>query len=251
VRHSGKAYRRGVAALFSLIVGLCLVIPVAQADVANSNPGVLSPEATHYGKTYGEWSASFWQYLYSIPSSLNPALDPTGAQCGVDQSGPVFFLVGTFTTTTPVPGGDVFGTANRGSCTAPAGAALFFPILNAECSTAEGNGTTDAELRACAVGFIDSATNLAAEVDGVSIQGLHNTKTTIYRAQSPLFTFDLPAHNILGLRPQSSPSVSDGVYLMLAPLTPGQHRIHFHGQAPLSPTANFVLDVTYDKLTVR
>jgi hypothetical protein len=40
-------------------------------------------------------------------------------------------------------------------------------------------------------------------------------------------------------------AVVDGVYVMLAPLSKGQHTIHFHGEAPLSPTATFILDVTY------
>ena len=206
--------------------------------------------ATQTGKTYGEWSAAHWQYIYSIPAPTNPVNDPTGAKCGLQQSGPVFFLVGTFTTTT-APTGNVIATADRTACQVPAGVSLFFPILDAECSTAEGNGTTGAQLRACATSFIDGATNLEADIDGVSVKGLQDVGTTIYRAQSPLFTFRLLGNNLLGLPPQFSPSVSDGVFLLLAPLGAGPHRIHFHGAAPISSTAVFVLDVTYDPLTVN
>jgi hypothetical protein len=40
----------------------------------------------------------------------------------------------------------------------------------------------------------------------------------------------------------SSPAVADGVHLMLAPLPPGPHTLHFHGEFPLF---NFSLDITY------
>src|SRR3954452_3884451 len=141
----------------------------AQADVGRSPraaPKVIrqNQAVRETGKTYGEWSAAWWQYVLSIPQSQNPLLDATGALCGQGQSGPVFFLVGTFTT--EVVNGDVFGTANRSQCTAPAGKPLFIPILNAECSTVEGNGTTEAQLRECAHGFVNNVTELSLEVDG-------------------------------------------------------------------------------------
>jgi hypothetical protein len=135
------------------------------------------------------------------------------------------------------------------------GRVLFVPVLNAECSTAEGNGKTEAGLRACAKGFIDGARNLTAEVDGVSVKGIKHVKDTDFRTQSPLFTYTLPDNNILGLPANTtSPSVADGVYLMLAPLALGQHTIHIHGDASLSPPApspRFFLDVRYSPLTVR
>jgi hypothetical protein len=203
------------------------------------------------GETYGQWSARWWQYALSIPVSTNPLLDPTGAKCGRKQSGPVFFLVGTFASTI-APSGDVNGIANRARCVVPDDRILFFPVLNTECSTAEGNGTTDGALRDCATDSVDQATHLAVEVDGRPVPGLADVKTTRLRAQSPLFTFHLPADNILGLRgPRSSRSVSDGVYVMLKPLAVGRHTIHIHGQAPISATKKFTLDVTYRPLVVR
>ena len=40
----------------------------------------------------------------------------------------------------------------------------------------------------------------------------------------------------------SSPSVSDGVYLMTTPFSAGQHTIHFHAE---TPAFHFFLDITY------
>lgn len=124
----------------------------------------------------------------------------------------------------------------------PAGKALFFPIIDAECSTAEGNGNSEADLRACAVSDVDPVSGVACEIDGRPVQNLE-----AYRVESPLFTFGpLPADNLLGLSAGTiSPSVSDGFFLMLAPLPPGTHSIHFTAAVP-----GFALDITYH-LTVR
>src|SRR5207248_483560 len=101
--------------------------------------------------------------------------------------------------------------------------------------------------------FMDDATDLAADVDSVPIQGLdvHG----IYRVQSPLFDYTLPPDNVLRITGGGSScagtggsacAVSDGYWLMLAPLSSGQHTIHFHGSLP---AFNFALDVVYN-LTV-
>ena len=128
----------------------------------------------------------------------------------------------------------VIGRATR-NCTVPAGKALFFPILNTECSSVEGNGQTETELRACATFFGTSALNpeshLECVIDGKAVKDLVG-----YHVQSPLFTYGpLPEHNILqalGLAVAAgttSLSVSDGVYVMLAPLSKGNHTLHFAG----------------------
>jgi hypothetical protein len=48
-----------------------------------------------YNRTYGEWTASWWQWAYSIPKAVNPAYDDTGKYCSKNQLGPVWFFPGT------------------------------------------------------------------------------------------------------------------------------------------------------------
>jgi hypothetical protein len=231
-----KRWYRVIAAV-SLVVGL-MAGSVSQAWAGrNSNPGVISPHTKAYGMTYGEWSAKWWQWALSLPVDQNPYFDEdhdcsNGAH---GQLGPVWFLTGVV---------NVSGTAVR-DCTVPAGKALFFPILNVECATLEGNGLTEAELRACTRSFMGVVTNVAAEIDGVPIQHVRD-----YRALSPLFTYGpLPDDNVLQLFGFDAPdgaislSVTDGFYLMLEPLSVGQHTIRFTGTfgAPI----NFTLDITY------
>jgi hypothetical protein len=137
----------------------------------------------------------------------------------------------------------------------PNGKALFFPIVNAECSDVENDGDDEEDFRACAKALADliAVDSLAAEIDGVPIRNLQR-----YRFSSPLFTFGpLPANNVLqGLcdRPDNpnkpdcpvgttSMAVADGYYLMLPPLSVGPHTVHFTGAIP---AFNFTLDITYD-----
>ena len=174
----------GVIAAVSIAVGL-MAGSVSRLEAGNPNPGVIPPHAKAYGMTYGEWSAKWWQWAYSLPVDQNPFFDEDhNCSNGANgQLGPVWFLTGVI---------NISGTAVR-DCTVPAGKALFFPILNAECATLEGNGSTEAELRACTKGFMDFATDVAAEIDGVPIQNVQD-----YRASSPLFTYGpLPDNNVL------------------------------------------------------
>lgn len=126
----------------------------------------------------------------------------------------------------------------------PAGKSILVPIINVECSTVEAPpffGSNESELRACAAAFQDTATVGVVTVDDRELENLDR-----YRAQSPVFAFDAPAENVLFIPgPVSGESVSDGVWIFLAPLSRGGHTIHFEASFP-----GFPLNVTYH-LTVR
>jgi hypothetical protein len=229
---SRKKIWRSAMALITIAIWLAAATrPVALAD-GNSNPRVLPPHSKPYGLTYGEWSARWWQWAFSIPLAEHPFIDSTGANCGAGQSGKVWFLVGA-------TGGEV-----RNGCVVPAGKALFFPIINVECSTLEPPpffGSNEAELRSCAEGFLNNIADLTCEIDGQAIQNLN-----LYRGGSPLFEFTVPDGNILGVAAGSGLSVADGIYVMLAPLPVGAHTIHFTGTFV---DLMFTIDTTYN-LTV-
>jgi hypothetical protein len=187
---------------------------LAQPKQGNPNPGVLPPNSRPQGHTYGDWSAAWWKWALEKTAAESPLQDPTGANCAIGQTGSVWFLAGTFGVSTPV----------TRSCTVRPGVMLFFPVANAFCS-AEG---TFEEMQACAKAFMDSATNLAAEIDGVPVQHLG-----LYRTDSPDFTLVLPDGNIFGAPAgEYRPSASDGIFLMLTPLKPGNHTIRFRADFP-------------------
>jgi hypothetical protein len=229
-----RVFLRGLAAALVLM-------PAASASAQhNPNPGIFPPGSRPYGHTYGEWSAKFTQWAYSLPINYNPLADT--APVDTAQEGKVWYIGGSFASTTDVTG-QTTAIANR-SVTIPKGKALFFPVASAEASTVEGNGTTFAQLSAAAAGFQDSFDTMACEIDGRPVKDLSS-----YRVQSPLFVFGpLPDDNVIqsfgvtAPKGTTSPSVSDGVFLMLAPLPVGHHTIHFHAEAP---AFKFLLDVTY------
>jgi hypothetical protein len=189
--------------------------------------------------TYGGWSAKWWQWLLSIPKDTSPAGDSTGEKCALHQAGPVWFLAGTFG-----------GSAER-SCTVPAGKAILLPILAAECSFAEyPTFKTESELRNCAKPLADVITDMVVNVDGVGFKNLEQ-----YRIQSPLFNFSFPENNVYGVTSGPSEAVSDGYFILLSPLSPGLHVLHFSAAViglttANIPTTNFATDTTYH-LTVR
>lgn len=233
-REAEKYWRCVIAVI--MVVFMTSMTSFVQAG-GNPNPGVLPPNSRPHGSAYGEWGARWWQWALSIPAAVNPVLDTTGQFCGVGQTGHVWFLAGTF-------GGDATRT-----CTVPPGRMLFFPFLNTVCSTVLGDGTTETELRPCANGFVDAAldsplTILTVTIDGQPLQELEN-----YRAQSPPGTFDItfPPGAVFGIPAGMSASVSDGLWLMLAPLSPGNHVVSFGADVP---ALGFSFAVTYN-LTVQ
>jgi hypothetical protein len=224
------------------------------AFARNTNPGVFPINSRPYGQTYGQWSARWWQYAFQQTTLDICATDKPGSQ--------VTFLAGT-------PGDPV-----TNSCTVPTGKAIMFPVFNVEWSVAEAiaqqnatpgqscflpdqpNGTSDAALQACATAQANHAlaadASLKADVDGVTLQNLTN-----YRAVSPPFTFTTVDGNPFGLCPADGPcpltsrAVADGFWIILTPLSPGAHTIHFTASVPF-PELRFTFntDTTYH-LTIQ
>ena len=213
-------------ALAMLLGGSCGVLAAGR----NHSP-VMPPNSDPYGMSYAEWSAAWWQWALSLPADQSPMFDETGCANGANgQSGPVWFLTGVI---------NVSGTAVR-TCTVPPGKAIFFPVLNSECSTIEAPpwyGSNEAELCGCATTWQNATAGLACEIDGVPVENLDQ-----YRVQSPMFEFTVPDNNILGVPAGSGNSVSDGVFLMVPPMSVGEHTIHFKGTLT---TWDFTLDITY------
>jgi len=216
------------SALTVTVLALLVAASSAQGSGRNPNPGVIPPGSTYRGQSYGEWGAQWWKTIFSIPV--------------VDGYHP-YFSGGAF----EGEKGVVFLAAAAGGVTIdvtiPAGASLFFPVLNSECSVLEPDpfhGDDYAELRACANGHIDHTSGLIAVIDGVPVQDL-----AAYRVESPLFEFGpLPADNVLGAPAgTTSPAVDAGVYLMLAPLSPGSHTIHVGGTFD---EFGFTIDTTFN-----
>jgi len=246
------------AVLVSCAAVLTLPTPALAGDGNQDNPGVIPPQASPNGHTYGEWGAMWWEWALGLPPDQNPVLDPTGDLASAGQRGEVWFLAGTF------------GGPGDRTVTLPPGKKLFFPIVNwvawepdddetarliAEHLGLDPNTLTEAEvLRILAAWLTDRSTPLSCTVDGVPVANLEN-----YRAASPDFAFtmddDLAA--LFGVPGGlKTPAVADGYWIMLKPLPAGAHTVEFHGVVDISVAngdpfdQSFTVDVVYH-LTVE
>jgi hypothetical protein len=110
-----------------------------------------------------------------------------------------------------------FGPNGVTSCTVKPGTKIFVAANSVECSTFENNGTTDAELRACA---------RAADVQEAPTVTVDGKSVPVTEVETPLLNITLPATNIFG-EPAGTTgqSVAHGWVTLLHPLTPGTHTI--------------------------
>jgi hypothetical protein len=241
-----------------VVVTLALLSPtIALGD--NINRGVVRPD-TLCGQLYRVLSIQWWQWAFAQPASVNPLWDTTGEYMNGGQCGSVFFLAGSMNAGTYVRCGRV-----------AEGKSLFFPIYNAFVDNSNiGTGesiqqwgqnpsrATVGEMQELIDGWVDSQTGLTCEVDGVPMKKIDAGATSPYRVKSGPFGYYAPSqpfwfnwgvngtydtgNRVIGKGSgvPGEAAVSDGVWLLLSPLSVGRHKIHWN-----VPDPGFPLDVTY------
>jgi hypothetical protein len=174
---------------------------------------IISTNSSPYNISYAEWTARWWQWLFSIPIENNPLMDETGKNCEINQSGPVWFLAGT-------AGGEC-----KRECTIPAEKSVLFPVLNYGATFAdEPTINTEEELQSLAKREMDIVSDLSVTFDGIKLNGLQK-----YRVQSPLFDVTLPERNLFGGIPGPTKGISDGYWLFLESVPTCKHIIRTDG----------------------
>jgi hypothetical protein len=172
-----------------------------------------APGSKPFGRTYAEWTAKWWQWILSIPADDNPARDMDGTLCGINQSGPVWFLAGT-----------LGGNAER-SCTIPSGKSILLPVLNYGATLADEPAIkTEEELLSLSKLEMDVISDIRINLDGVELYDLQK-----YRVPSVMFDVNLPENNLFGGNQGPTRGVSDGYWLFLKPLSKGKHEIRSFG----------------------
>lgn len=264
-----KSILRKVAALLLVaVMALGAIAPAPAAQAKNLNPGVIPPHASYNGHTYAEWSNMWWQWAFSIPwhdaqgNVLNPVADETGVDCGVGQSGHVWFLAMPLA----VPGQPSHVIRDL-RCTMPHGKAIFLPVQpwsNDNYSqlpdpTCTPNYPTCYSLQFLRdqmadlfeTTFANGCPDCQVEVDGRSLQGIFGNGDRVgadnipYSVSIPNAPKDNP-YNYVGFPLQGQaepiyPQISDGWYVILTPLSAGEHTIYVHTAYP----DWFNWDITY------
>jgi hypothetical protein len=199
------------------------------ASAGPSRAGNATPQV--YGKTIGNWGHAWWQWALNFPTANNLLLQDGDVDCSAGQSGKVWYLAGNF--------GGAVGEANPAerTCSIKKGKAIFFPLFNVIRWTPE-DCKNERNCRKVASKVIDAITSWTCTVDDTPCVW----SAQIVRGQSDAQPFNIPGGSIVDTLFEQDPgrrmiSIADGYWVMLDPLPPGEHAIHF--------TSNGSLDVTY------
>lgn len=217
-----------------------LIMPesVAPADYqskAISRPTAVDPKV--YEQTIGNWGHFWWKWLGNFASVNDPSIQSGKVNCASGQTGKVWFLA------------NAYGGIYQRSCVIPQNTALFIPIFNTIFWTPAPGSTfgckNEKHCRVIADSVIGDLIDYSCTIDGNSCS-LHYP---IIRAQSDTLPFTIKDDSTFtrwGEIPSTrSISISDGYWVMLAPLKKGKHQLHFTAK-----TDSYSHDITYN-LTVR
>jgi hypothetical protein len=186
---------------------------------AFAQTGIAVPPAERVAEvSQAEWSKAWWQWAGSFSEADSPIADRTGANCHLSQSGPVWFLAGTYGTRRTVR-----------TCKIPRDKYLFFPLINYVVMPGPERGACHGAV--CCLSYMETArsitddpANLILELDGRRIDDLAR-----YR-QATTECFDMGA--LAEPKYRVFPSAANGYYVMLRPLGPGKHVLNFGGMLP-------------------
>ncbi|MFZ2899156.1 MAG: hypothetical protein WA004_11065 [Saprospiraceae bacterium] len=204
---------------------------------ANADSKVFPPAAHPYGKSYPEWTQVWLEQFNTYDCATVPWANPESVL--FYTSGPVYMLAGI---------AEVGGSAN---ITVPHGKALMFPLvniwLNYPCpwtweppaGVPIGEWLTD-EVET-ALTFID-VSSLSVTIDGNNVSNMGS-----YKFVSDPFDCTVNPDLANCVDPcatgEPQPTVMGGYYVMLKPLSKGQHTVHYHMYIP---EWNALQDATYN-----
>jgi len=193
-----------------LVISLTLVLMLSTTTLAapTRKAAVYPPSAHVNGATLVDLAVA-WGHWGWQPADTSPILNP---RCEASGIGKIWFA--------PVS----IGAEQELDCTIPAGAKLLITPGGYECSTAEGNGETLEELTECA------ETNFANEIccEQLIVDGVELVDLDPYILTTPGQVLDGP--NLFGEDPTLS--VERGWYILLRPMSVGEHEVFFHDEAP-------------------
>ncbi|WKE67160.1 hypothetical protein PVT67_07965 [Gallaecimonas kandeliae] len=156
-----------------------------------------------------QYAVAWWQWQKSVPGPASPYADVTGHRCDYNQKGPVWFLASA-------PNGQKVDRY----CNVPAGKFLFVPMLSMLAApNFENQYPCETMQQAVQVSW-PLIKELSLQVDGQDMGNLAPFK------QSSRQCFDLlGAVSRDRLPPKITPSATEGYWVMVKPLPPGEHKL--------------------------
>lgn len=209
-----------------------LVVAPASVNTASASEykrrvEVVEPGRTLFGKSYNELTGEWSNWIQKEPLETNPASDPDGRFCHLNQRGKIWYLAGTF------------GGVDDRTCEVPRGKAIFFPIFAVVSFAPDFLKEPPCQVLTKKVDQIRCDVNddiaiapnvgLKVRIDGKRVPDLF-----AYRVQSEPggFTFKLgplfEEEDFGSLSPGPRfPAVADGYWILLKPLPVGKHEVRF------------------------
>jgi hypothetical protein len=220
--------KRIIILALGVLLALALTTPMALAKVGQGANGSGTAERL---------AVAWTQWAYSKPLSVDSPL------IGSYEDGPRC----NGTPVSPTPGNTWFlagtpdGSEVTRTCTVPVGNRLLFPVYNATFFITEPD-ENEQIARAFVTGRVDAVEEDPDLTIEVTVDGKEINSNRIVRAQTPFFDLTFEEGNIFGLDPGAYETISDGLWVTLPPLPPGEHEIHFEARAP---NADFFQNNTY------
>lgn len=199
---------------------LTLAASLLLAAARPASAQLVPPSRAIAGVTQEEWSKRWWRWALSFDDEDSPVADPDGRLCASGQSGPVWFLAGTYETRRTVR-----------SCRIPAGKTLFFPLINTLAFPPDDEREACASLMLRAETQTEAPAALVLEFNGRRFDGLaeHRQATRGCFLVAP---------------DDDAPAAANGYYVALGPLKRGRYTLNFGGILPnLSQAVTYTLDV--------
>ncbi len=197
-----------------VLVFLVSILLTYEARASSFEEKMVYPGDSIGIKPVSDYVNIWWQWSYSMPQEKSPVSDLTGEYCGIAQKGDVWFLAGGY------------GSSKiKRSCTIPKDKYIFFPIINMVYWPHYKNSLSCEDAKKLSA--LNNNELLSIEIMLDDEIALNPANTRI----SSVNCFDL-----LGLIPQKFnppkiyPAATDGYWVMLKPLSIGDHVLTFKAQ---------------------
>jgi hypothetical protein len=184
---------------------LVALLANALAATASAAPHPLSSATKVAGKRVDAYPNLWWQWVNRKRWGAQAFQDPTGAQCALNQAGPVWFLAGT----------DGTDEARR-HCRIPSGKYVFLPIITMFATSVPGTPLSCAQAKAKV-----AANNSRASATEISLDGMQFKLDGLRMAGDCFNAYEFADY--MNNARFYFPAASDGYWLMLPPLSKGRH----------------------------
>lgn len=171
-----------------------------------------------YGKTYGEWTANWWQWALSTPKDCNGVADETGQHWKTCQpQSDVYFLAGNIA--------KVVKTFPHRSIRMEYGRSILLPILNCQANSLEyPHLRTHDDLIKHVVHDVQTVVKKELFINGTRIDPIH------VPSEPKIFSVIISEDNAFEIDNTGlTDAAADGYWVFLKPLPRGNYAIKLEG----------------------